>query len=391
MKRIYKTSLLIALVLCMALMAGCGGSEAAKTDVTNSKTEAAATVSTDREAVTAGGGVILLSINPEIRISYDENGLVTEAAGVNADGIAVVSTAGELTGKTCNEAIKLLVAEIHKGGYFDVEIEGKDKNLLVKFEEGSVYPNKGFAEDIVAGVPEQIAGYGVDSTPVTVPTEALDEKGYIGIEAAKQIVLDQLGYTEESLVNKEYGLDDGKYEFEFTVEGLEYEFEIDAITGKIVEVETERDDDIPSVSTPQDYIGWDAAKAIAFEYLGIAEADCTHLEYDLDDGRYQIEFNYDGKEYEVKINAVTGEVIRAETEPDDNLPANTNTDYIGWDAAKAIAFEHLGIAEADCTHLEYDLDDGRYQIEFNYDGKEYEVKINAATGEIVKVEDEYDD
>ncbi len=66
--------------------------------------------------------------------------------------------------------------------------------------------------------------------------------------------------------------------------------------------------------------------------------------------------------------------------------------YIGLDAAKAAAYQHAGVQEADVTFTKYEFDyeDGRmvYELEFYAGGKEYEYDVDASTGEIVKYSSE---
>ena len=76
-------------------------------------------------------------------------------------------------------------------------------------------------------------------------------------------------------------------------------------------------------------------------------------------------------------------------------PAQTQNEYIGDEAAKAIALEHAGIAQADCTELksELDLDDAiiHYDVDFKAGGLEYDYDIDATTGEILTHHSEVDD
>lgn len=73
------------------------------------------------------------------------------------------------------------------------------------------------------------------------------ETTYISVDEAKQIALDHAELTEEKVrftTAKFEDGDDGKeYEIEFYVENMEYEYEIDAITGAIREFSKEKDDD----------------------------------------------------------------------------------------------------------------------------------------------------
>lgn len=70
---------------------------------------------------------------------------------------------------------------------------------------------------------------------------------YIGIDKAKSIAVSHAGFAKSEVTFSKAKLDkdDGKsvYEIEFFKNGTEYEYEIDASSGKILEVDSERDDD----------------------------------------------------------------------------------------------------------------------------------------------------
>lgn len=71
----------------------------------------------------------------------------------------------------------------------------------------------------------------------------LDDQGRIGLEKAQEIVLSQLGIADAVFSEKGYELDDDVYELEFAVNGVEYEYEVDAVTGKVQEADREHNDD----------------------------------------------------------------------------------------------------------------------------------------------------
>lgn len=63
--------------------------------------------------------------------------------------------------------------------------------------------------------------------------------------------------------------------------------------------------------------------------------------------------------------------------------------------AQEIALEHAALPaeQVDRLHTEYDIDDGRprYEVQFDYDGWEYDYEIDAATGEIISYDRDKND
>ena len=132
-------------------------------------------------------------------------------------------------------------------------------------------------------------------------------------------------------------------------------------------------------------IDLEGAKKIALERAGVTaeQAVFTKAYLDEDDGR---------QEYEMDVDAATGEVNDFETEAHALAAANGQ---ITEDQAKQIALAKVGLKEEAVTlkKVKLDEDDGRtvYEVEFTAAGMEYEFDIDAATGEIVKFEAEKDD
>ena len=355
-------ALLLAVFLCAGVASGC---------------------TSDKGDLGGSAGVILLSINPEIRVGYDEKGLVTEVAGANAEGKILVEGYTGYVGKAVNEVVKDLVERIKDGGYFEAEIGGHEKNLVIKVEKGSAYPSEGFIESLTEDVAAQISGYGYGSKPVAVSGDGLDGNGLISPDTAKTIVLSQLGLSEDELVNKEYKLENGKYEFEFSVDGVEYEYDIDASTGKIVEAELDRDS--ASKADGENAISAEDAKKAAFDSIGVNEEDCAFVRVERDGNKYEVSFHYEGTEYDFEIG-LDGRILKSEKELINQSVTSGAESTLSADDAKKTALDDLGITEADCTGLRVELDEGRYEVDFVYGGVKYEYDINAANGEIEKVE-----
>lgn len=61
---------------------------------------------------------------------------------------------------------------------------------------------------------------------------------------------------------------------------------------------------------------------------------------------------------------------------------------ISVDEAKQIALKHAKLTSDKVTFIkvEFDAEDGKYEIEFSYNSKEYDYEINAYTGKLISYE-----
>ncbi len=340
-------------------------------------------------------GALLLSVNPEIEIEYDGRGLVVELEGMNDEGKEIVLAYTDYAGKSCSEVVGELVEKIYAAGYFEQQVEGNPRNIVVKIEEGSSYPGDEFLNEVAESVRTVVNEHQGKSGTMVVDRTDLDANGLIGLEAAKKIVLAQLGVSEAQFTEKEYELDDGVYELEFTVNGVEYEYEVHAVSGKVLKADIDNDDwhgKLNDSTRPagKEPIGLEKAKKLVFDSLGVSESAVKDKDFDsdIDDGKYEIEFWYDGVEYDYEVDAYTGEIIevKRESEPyaEEGRPAAKSP--IGLEKAKKLVFDSLGISESAVKDKDFDsdIDDGKYEIEFWYDGVEYDFEIDAYTGEIIK-------
>jgi len=172
------------------------------------------------------------------------------------------------------------------------------------------------------------------------------DKGYIGKDKAKSIVFKDAGVSSSkvSALGIELDADDGilVYEVDFRYGNKEYDYEINAKTGKIIDKEVEVDDDYKESTTKPStnqntnnntsnktntnststYIGKDKAKSIAFKDSGVDSIKVRDLEVELDkdDGVYvyEVSFEVNNTEYDYKINAKTGKIIDKEIDRDND-------------------------------------------------------------------------
>ena len=239
-------------------------------------------------------------------------------------------------------------------------------------------------------------------------------KNYIGVERAKAIALRDAGVSGVTFVKAKLDSDDGVrvYDVEFYKDNVEYDYEIDAVTGQI----REKDWDIENYTIPQinnnnnnnpNYtydIGVEKAKEIALKDAGVSGVTFVKAKLDYDDGVrvYDIEFYKDNVEYDYEIDAATGQIrekdwdIENYTIPQINNNNNNNPNYtydIGVERAKEIALKGAGVSGVFFKKVKIDYEDGVrvYDVEFYKGNVEYEYEIDAATGEIRERSVEIDD
>ena len=172
---------------------------------------------------------------------------------------------------------------------------------------------------------------------------------YIGSEKAQQIALENAGLSSDSVtfIRTKLDYDDGRaeYEVEFFQGNVEYDYDIDAVSGTI-------------------------------------------LSWDHDAEYYDVEHHGPG------AGSGSGNAagsVSANTE----AASAAGTEYLTMEAAKQAALQHAGVSESDTRRMEIDFDYEHgmavYEIEWKAGWTEYEYEINASTGEVVSYEVDYKD
>ena len=230
---------------------------------------------------------------------------------------------------------------------------------------------------------------------------------YLGVDAAKAIALAAADITESDAVFTTAELEEKNglsyYEIDFTVGGQEYDYDIDAISGKIIENQTKAVDDTAVANTANaasdGQVTLEEAKEIALNHAGLSADGVTFIKGKLerDDGRekYDIEFyTSDFKEYDYEIDPQTGEILSYDYDAEDYAPQKSstgNSNAITEAKAKEIAVAQVsGATVDDIREWEADYDDGRLEYEGKiYDADtEYEFTIDGYSGSIISWETE---
>ena len=175
-------------------------------------------------------------------------------------------------------------------------------------------------------------------------TVAKENKGSkITLDEAKKIALNHANLTskEVSFINAEADMDNGVefYDIEFYNNNKEYDYEISAADGKI------------------------------------------------------IEYDYDVEGYGESTN-VSNNNSSSTNKPNTNTNSNTSSNKISADKAKKIALNHANLTSNQVSYVqvEADFDDytPSYDVEFYYNNVEYSYEINANNGNIISFEKDID-
>lgn len=165
----------------------------------------------------------------------------------------------------------------------------------------------------------------------------------------------------------------------------------------------------PADTTPQTTarITADEAIAIALKDAKLKKDQVRDLdvELDRDDGalHYDVDFEKDGKDYDYKIDATSGDVLHkevprapaaADSASSSSSSSSSSKKQLTKTEARDVALKHAGLSVSQVRELdvELDRDDGKlhYDVDFEANGYDYDYEIDAATGKILKSEKERD-
>lgn len=295
-KKIFAVLLSAALVLSVAALGGCAD---------NKPTEENATLNYAKASAPTVKGGELVSINPDAAID-----IALSHAGVSRENAVMFGTPS--------------LDEDNGKSHYDIEFgcNGFEYDYEIAVADGAVLKAEKEAEKVDVTVKDKAP----EKSDASVSKENKSNNGYISVEAAKQKALDDAGVKAEDAVflKAYYDSDDlvPHFEIKFESNGYEYEYEIKASDGAVLEKDVDKEKNPQrTVSESKEYISEDKAKSIAFEHASVKAADVkfSKAELDRDDMvvHYDVEFVSGKYEYEYEINAETGKVIAFDKEIND--------------------------------------------------------------------------
>lgn len=293
-KKIFAVLFSAVLVLSVALFAGYSANKPVEENATFNQAQASAPTVKGSE---------LASVSPDDAID-----IALKHAGVSREK-AVMFGAPSLD-------------EENGKAHYDIEFgyNSFEYDYEVAVADGSVLKAEKEAERVEVSEKES-----VPAKP-EVPASKENNNGYISVEDAKQKALDDAGVKAENAVflKAYYDSDDivPHYDVKFEANGYEYEYEVKASDGAVLEKDVDKErKPANSVPASDEYISEDKAKSIAFDHAGVKAADVKFLKAELDRDdlivHYDVEFVAGNFEYEYEINAESGKVVASDKEFND--------------------------------------------------------------------------
>ena len=330
----------------------------------------------------AVASVVSLDVNPSIELKVNRSEKVLVCTPLNEDAKAILadmSNGADLKGAKLDVAVNAIVGSLVRNGYLDsissaimISVEDKDATRAEKLQreltsavDGVLQTSEAKAAVLTQTLTQDAAREQqarennistgkaalVNCVLAINPSLKFDVLAKLSVEELKDLAeagapampigKDAAAYAAEQYagttaldsvtaeVDPELDESPAHYEVELHTAWGEFEYLVDAYTGKVLSGQKNL---LTAASTPSETmkptapseaaqnIGHAKAKSIALNHAGVSENEAYDMEIELDDedGKlvYEIEFKSGNMEYDYEINAASGAILKHEAEID---------------------------------------------------------------------------
>lgn len=330
----------------------------------------------------AVASVVSLDVNPSIELKVSRNEKVLACVPLNEDAKAILadmSNGADLKGAKLDVAVNAIVGSLVRNGYLDsissaimISVEDKDAARAEKLQreltsavDGVLQTSEAKAAVLTQTLTQDAAREQqarennistgkaalVNRVLTINPSLKFDALAKLSVEELKDLAeagapampigRDAAAYAAEQYagttaldsvtaeVDSELDESPAHYEVELHTAWGEFEYLVDAYTGKVLSGQKDllatapAGDETAKPTAPSGGadIGHAKAKSIALNHAGVSENEAYDMEIELDDEDgtlvYEVEFKSGNMEYSYEINAATGAILNHETEIDD--------------------------------------------------------------------------
>ena len=246
----------------------------------------------------------------------------------------------QVLGRSKEEAEKKAMALLEKMGLADkadaypCQLSGGQQQRVAIARALAMEPEILFFDEPTSALDPELTGEILKAE--TEPTHedhaaASASAALLSAEKARDIALKHAGVASSDVRSWDCDLDDehGRkvYEVEFQAGNTEYDYEIDAVSGEILQSNAELHDAQPKETHPNTdtvssgRLSESEVRSIVLKHANVSSAEVTNwdCELDTDDGVtiFEIEFKAGGYEYDYEVNAMTGSILQYDRELDD--------------------------------------------------------------------------
>ncbi len=329
----------------------------------------------------AVASVVSLDVNPSIELKVSKDEKVLACTPLNEDAKAILADMGsgaDLKGAKLDVAVNAIVGSLVRNGYLNsissaimISVEDNDTARAEKLQreltstvDGVLQTSEARASVLTqtltqdAGLEQQARENSISTGKAALVNRVLALNSALKFDALAKLSVEELkdmaeagapampigrdaartaaeqyaGTTALNSVTAEVDpeLDESPahYEVELHTAWGEFEYRVDAYTGKVLSGQKDLPGTAPgqgdvsrpsdSKNTPSGDIGYAKARSIALSHAGVSENKAYDMDIELDDedGRlvYEVEFKSGNMEYDYEIDASSGAILKHETE-----------------------------------------------------------------------------
>lgn len=193
---------------------------------------------------------IVMTINPEVKLELNRKGEVLSLSGINADGMTLVGDY-DFEDKDKITALDELIDRaiemgyLTEGGTITFTVDSRDDDLLPTYRQELMTEIANYLKGrihvqitVIGETPTSTNDNSSSNPPATSHPE---DPVYIGTDRAKEIALAHATVENATFNSVELDTENGVmiYELDFVANGIEYEYEINALTGEIIKHQAE--------------------------------------------------------------------------------------------------------------------------------------------------------
>ena len=243
----------------------------------------------------AVASVVSLDVNPSIELKVNRGEKVLACTPLNEEAEAILADmdgGGDLKGAKLDVAVNAIVGSLVRRGY----LNSISSAIMISVEDNDTARAEKLQRELTSTVDNILLA---SAPKASVLTQTLSQDA--GLE--QQAKENHISTGKAALVNRILSLNSS----------LNFD--------ELAALSVEELKDLAEAGAPAMPIGRAEAKSIALGHAAISEDTAYDLDVELDeeDGAliYEVEFKADGMEYDYEIDAVSGNILRSDSEFDD--------------------------------------------------------------------------